>query len=370
MTVDLQKFASTAASSAAFAKVQGSCNLVSSEGIYSSNLATAEALAARRAAGPIVLRPIVFLRRPASHLVSAWGHCKNSQGKGPLPNGRRYAEMSLASCKFGLGCVLQSTRGETSRIAPRSTALSASATGVGGVRWQRCASPRLLNHTRARTPPPAPLAGLAHHTSGNLVEGANGCGFNPRNFQVTSLGGGNCSRTVLIWQCDTALANCGLDRETGCRNRTTLRNTLERSIDEDAMLARALQVVRDAVSVGVLEHYPESVCLARAKIAQAEFETMGGRSAASDSSKHHRFDVSAIFSDCIEALTQKRTMKHTHEGVANASATKTQTRDRRTLSQLTEADEVLYGSVLRRFHSDLADIGHPMPWFQARLKDG
>ena len=80
---------------------------------------------------------------------------------------------------------------------------------------------------------------------------------------------------LLLFFCHVYLlcqvAKCGLARETGCSNRTALGNAADPGHPGlDVVLARALEVLRSAVSVGVMEHYSESVCLARAKIAQVQ----------------------------------------------------------------------------------------------------
>ena len=138
-------------------------------------------------------------------------------------------------------------------------------------------------------------------------------------------------------------------RETGCSNRTALGNAPDPALPPfGVVLARATAVVRTAVSVGVVEHYPESVCLANAKIAQAEAE-IGSP-----------INASAVFAGCITGLGELKE-KHTHRSGLNQAVS---VADSKMLDQLTEADEVLYGLVLSRFHRDLAAIGHPMPWFQ------
>lgn len=283
--VDLQ------ATAALIANPIDTCNFVGSEGVHATNLATVRAWMAQAPPAPggaPVVRSVVLLRHPASHVVSMWQHCRRSQGVGPLPNGQRYAEMPLSA-------------------------------------W------------------------LSHHVTGDQVEASKGCGFNPRNLQSMSLGGEDCTRTTLVWQCDTGGADCGLARETGCSNRTALGNAPDPALPPfGVVLARATAVVRTAVSVGVVEHYPESVCLANAKIAQAEAE-IGSP-----------INASAVFAGCITGLGELKE-KHTHRSGLNQAVS---VADSKMLDQLTEADEVLYGLALSRFHRDLAAIGHPMPWFQ------
>lgn len=75
-------------------------------------------------------------------------------------------------------------------------------------------------------------------------------------------------------------------------------------------------------------------------------------------------NASAIFSACLVGLKMGHE-KHTHRGAPTRVGITAN--DSKVLQQLTEADAVLYGMALRRFHGDLSDIGHPMAWFRPSL---
>eukprot|EP00040_Diaphanoeca_grandis_P037069 m.239673 g.239673 ORF g.239673 m.239673 type:complete len:378 (-) comp33749_c0_seq9:46-1179(-) len=265
------------------------CNLISSEGVQAVNRMTAQQLwgaGSTRTQTVDDLRTIVFLRDPATHPLSMWRHCSNNQGVGPIPNGKRYAAMPLST-------------------------------------W--------LHATHYR----------------NQSAAAYGCGYNPNNMQVSSLGGDKCTPTTSIWQCNTRDKGCGLDRENGC-------SLEERESNLASLLKKATQVVEEAAIVGVMEHFKESVCLARSLILTTSTTTKEHANAP----PANHINASYIYTRCMADMDSSKPDHYQH--IHKSKRVITTKDDRNMVAMHTAADSVLYRVALDRFHTLLADIGHPL----------
>lgn len=165
------------------------------------------------------------------------------------------------------------------------------------------------------------------------------CEYNPDNPQTQHLGGDGCF-PVRFW----------LDGKTKDVKSPECVNPAAPPLTPAQTLEVAIAVIESAAAIAINEHYDESVCLALATLRPAQSLT--------------RVSASRYFAECIKlkrAPNSPIKKRRTHVS-GNESAEIMTKSMRRTMFRLTEMDRVLYGIALRRFHADLAAIGHPLPW--------